>query len=199
MKARVARGGGEAENEDDLGAEGDGEEDEGAGEPGDVISPGQKEKESVGLLQRARARSEARRLRGAESHAERVRLFHEVAHKKNHSCRHLRKDHGAPEAATPLRLRQQPRSVLRHAPENGNFHSANARTVQTPSIAEVLSHGVDVIAIQRQLERAPHDPQAQKWHVSLRKRPRSEMRTEIRRAAECAIQSSRCHATGSEV
>ena len=102
MKARVARGGGEAENEDDLGAEGDGEEDEGAGEPEDVISPGQKGKESVGLLQRERARSEARRLRGAEAHAERVRLFHEVAHKKSHSWHELRKDHRAPEAAAHL-------------------------------------------------------------------------------------------------
>ena len=98
-----------------------------------------------------------------------------------------------------LRQRQQPSAPLRHAHENETFHRDNARTVQTPSIAEVLNHGVDVIAIQRQLERAPHDRQAQKWHVSLRKRPRCEMLTEIRRAAECAIQSSLCHATGSEV
>ena len=98
-----------------------------------------------------------------------------------------------------LRQRQQPSAPLTCAAENETFHKDNARTVQTPSIAEVLNHGVDVIAIQRQLERAPHDPQAQKWHVSLRKRPRSEMRTKIRRAAECAMQRSRCHATGSEV
>ena len=98
-----------------------------------------------------------------------------------------------------LRQRQQPSAPLTCAPENETFHKDNARTVQTPSIAEVLNHGVDVIAIQRQLERQPRDRQAQKWHVFLRKRPRSEMLTEIRRAAECAMQSSLCHATGSEV
>ena len=99
-----------------------------------------------------------------------------------------------------LRQRQQqPSAPLTHAHENETFHRVNARTVQTPSIAEVLNHGFDVIAIQRELERQPHDRQAQKLRVSPRKRPRSELLTEIRRAAECAIQSSVCHATGSEV
>eukprot|EP00959_Pyramimonas_sp_CCMP1952_P183109 3828713-Pyramimonas_sp.AAC.1 len=83
-----------------------------------------------------------------------------MAQKMSHSC-HLRRDHRAPEAATQLRQRQQPSA--RHAHVNETLRTVNARTVQTPSPAEVLSHGVDVIAVQLQLERAPHDRHGQKF------------------------------------
>eukprot|EP00959_Pyramimonas_sp_CCMP1952_P262262 5484451-Pyramimonas_sp.AAC.1 len=82
-----------------------------------------------------------------------------MAQKMNPSC-HLRKDRRAPEAAAQLRQSQQP--PARHAHENETLRTVNARTVQTPSFADVLSHGVDAIAIQLQLERAPRDRHAQR-------------------------------------